>query len=406
LKKGFRKLCLGGTKDRNERVNLDRMLLNLHSAETPGALWKAVEPLALSLTGSVATMLNLNVISFRPMHVWSTKDHHKRFDEAAFYRLMTNRHVPDFVARFPNQPVFSVDRMFASREEWQATDFYKEFFAPFEWDDTCGFFFLKGGQPIAGLALMRRAADGNYSEEEIAAVEWMRRHVEVACSRVVARVQMRALSAEMEARFGELFEPGLSLDWNLRVETANRSAGDMLREWGSTGDIRRNGSESPVELPEPLHSALVALRSEIEGDLCRYEKTSDAIHREVCHPSKPELCAKISALLHPVSAHGLPMFHVSLIGPGASTAALSRGWTEAALVLSPAEKQVARLVCDGCSNGEIAKRLGKSSETVKRQVATIFSKLGVHSRNQLSAYLASPSNGTQPNTSQSVPPTE
>lgn len=388
MRRGGRKLYLGSCKDRNGGANLDRLLLNLHSAETPGALWRAVEALALPLTGSIAAMLSLNVISLRPMHVWSTGDHHKRFDKESFGRLMANPLVGEFLARFPNESVFYVERMFPDRAVWRATDFHREFFAPFGWDDTCGFFHLRDGLPVAALALMRRAEDGNYSEDEVKAVEWMQRYIELACTRIVTRVQMEAARAEMEARFGELFEPGFSLNWNLQIESANRSAGDMLRAWGSNGDLRRSGSDIPVELPEPLHSALTELRSEIEADLCRYENKSQPIHREIQHPTKAGFMAKISVLLHPVSAHGLPMFHVSLIDPGSKTSALSRNWTEAALLLSPAEKQVARLVCDGCSNAEIAARLGKSPETVKRQLATTFAKLGVHTRNQLAAHLA------------------
>jgi DNA-binding NarL/FixJ family response regulator len=49
-------------------------------------------------------------------------------------------------------------------------------------------------------------------------------------------------------------------------------------------------------------------------------------------------------------------------------------------VLSPRERDVARLVCDGLSNKEIARRLFISGTTVHHHLTSIFSKLGVPNR--------------------------
>lgn len=58
-------------------------------------------------------------------------------------------------------------------------------------------------------------------------------------------------------------------------------------------------------------------------------------------------------------------------------------------MLTLAERKVAKLVADGFSNGEIAHTLGKSIRTVKSQLGTVFSKLHVGSRTQLTALLRS-----------------
>ena len=52
-------------------------------------------------------------------------------------------------------------------------------------------------------------------------------------------------------------------------------------------------------------------------------------------------------------------------------------------VLSPREKEVARLAARGYSNAQIAEELFISVETVKRHMATIFEKLGIESRREL-----------------------
>jgi LuxR family maltose regulon positive regulatory protein len=53
--------------------------------------------------------------------------------------------------------------------------------------------------------------------------------------------------------------------------------------------------------------------------------------------------------------------------------------------LSPRELEVLRLICEGCSNQEIAARLVLSLHTVKKHSSNIFTKLGVNSRTQAAA---------------------
>jgi DNA-binding CsgD family transcriptional regulator len=55
--------------------------------------------------------------------------------------------------------------------------------------------------------------------------------------------------------------------------------------------------------------------------------------------------------------------------------------------LSQAEREVARLVADGCSNQAIAAKRGVRRQTVANQLAAIYRKLAVSSRSQLVARL-------------------
>lgn len=64
------------------------------------------------------------------------------------------------------------------------------------------------------------------------------------------------------------------------------------------------------------------------------------------------------------------------------------GVAEQLAVLTPAERAVAELVAEGCSNREIAARRGSSVNTVGNQLASIFAKVSVSSRHELVARLS------------------
>ncbi len=57
-------------------------------------------------------------------------------------------------------------------------------------------------------------------------------------------------------------------------------------------------------------------------------------------------------------------------------------------VLTPQERTIATLVCEGLSNREVAQRLVLSAKTVSYHLGNVYTKLGVHSRTQLAGVWA------------------
>jgi DNA-binding CsgD family transcriptional regulator len=62
----------------------------------------------------------------------------------------------------------------------------------------------------------------------------------------------------------------------------------------------------------------------------------------------------------------------------------------AMLGLTPAERDVVRLILDGRTNSQIAASRGCSTGTVAKQVASAFRKLRVHCRSELCASTGGP----------------
>jgi DNA-binding CsgD family transcriptional regulator len=95
-------------------------------------------------------------------------------------------------------------------------------------------------------------------------------------------------------------------------------------------------------------------------------------------------------LNNPASALAKPRFLVVLdTRPVASDepAAVSPEKLNQLRDLTPREREIALLVCEGHSNAEVAKRLSKSVLTIKTQLNSVFRKLGVESRAKLMAML-------------------
>ena len=79
---------------------------------------------------------------------------------------------------------------------------------------------------------------------------------------------------------------------------------------------------------------------------------------------------------------------VAAIGPFLGLPPRARGGRQDVEQLTPREREVLGLVCEGLSDPEIARRLVLSPHTVHRHVANILRKLGVHSRAAAAAHAA------------------
>lgn len=67
-------------------------------------------------------------------------------------------------------------------------------------------------------------------------------------------------------------------------------------------------------------------------------------------------------------------------------ASLNAGRGKLLVHLTTRERQILQLVVDGCSNEEIATRLGVRRQTVKNRLSIIFHKTGSSSRVQLAVW--------------------
>jgi DNA-binding NarL/FixJ family response regulator len=86
---------------------------------------------------------------------------------------------------------------------------------------------------------------------------------------------------------------------------------------------------------------------------------------------------------------------------GADRAGQADGAGRAGRTLTPREAQVSELIAEGLTSQEIATRLGIAKRTADAHAEHIMTKLGVHSRAQVAAWVernraASPAAGRRP----------
>ena len=100
----------------------------------------------------------------------------------------------------------------------------------------------------------------------------------------------------------------------------------------------------------------------------------------------PGSCSSLSLKQISSAAFARPHFLIEfedLRGSSGTGYQISRASLSYLVRLTIREQNLARLVCDGRSNQEIADESGLSLETVKKHLHSIFCKLQVPSRNRL-----------------------
>ncbi len=247
---------------------------------------------------------------------------------------------------------------------------------------------------IQGVLLLHRTeGEGDFSEAEMAALLDLHPYLETALRRILSA---RHYEAQRDLLAG-IFKPlPLSLvlcDWRLKIicESAEGLAARSGWEIGEERARTLNRSTRrvlPSELAEFCRARIKVWEKAGPASRALLEKEE----HELEHPHAPGRRAEISL----VRQRNFPLvepcflfrFKEETTGrKGSAPQSISRSHFASLAPLSPREREVARLICDGRSNAGISRRLGKSVHTVKAQVHSIFRKLQVTSRSKLTALL-------------------
>ncbi len=243
---------------------------------------------------------------------------------------------------------------------------------------------------IEGFLLLHRSAtEGDFSSAELASLRELHPHLETALGRLIAARGHQAQKTCVTSILRSLPLPVLLYDSKLR-SVCESAAGLLARAGWELGD-GRGKAENPSS-GQPLPDDLARF---CQARLDIWEKTKPAdrarLETEECefeHASAAHLRAKVQM----IRPKGFPLSRPLLLirfepGAAANGEPVGNGKFDALSRLSPRERELALLICEGHGNERIARELGKSLHTIKAQLGSIFAKLQVKSRSQLAARL-------------------
>jgi len=363
-------------------------ILNLHAVIDQTGLWEAVLRLLRTAVQVKRVTLYLGHLGLGEARVVFTDPPIEETE--AWYRERGKLNpFGGYIDTHVGERYYRFRDILGSVEGFRKTEFYKRFAQPEGWDKGMSVMFWNGEEMRAMFSLYRSPRQKEFTEEEIGRILKLSRHIEIAIARIQKINREEAFRSALQSFTRKIPAPLILLDWSLKPIFANLAAYDSAAAW-NLGKERAApvNSRDYFRVPAQIKTAAGSLREYFlrtgEGDFGR--TLPDPVIVE--HPQQPELRARISAVPHAQASLARPGFVVmfedsQLLKESADGVDKAERRARALQMLTPAERKVVERVCLGERNEAIAKVLGKSVLTVKTQLNSIYSKLGVESRAQL-----------------------
>src|SRR5881227_373827 len=281
-----------------------------------------------------------------------------------------------YIAGRPRNKFVRISDAFANRSSLMKSAFYRRYMAPQRCLHAVGLFFWKDQRLICVIAIMRTATQGDLSLAEMKLLQQLYPQFLTALCRLRSLEREHSLRMDLEEFLSRLPLPTILLRWNLKPIYQNRAARDFCALW----------EKGPEEAQ--LMIATSPIPSEIL-DRCRLLKQQWA-HAQ--RPIAPQTGFKEERVHHPRSPHLRATLHLKQLSScgvsqphfliecedlrrhaGAHTEPASSSLPHL-IRLTRREQEVARLVCEGRSNQEIADGARLSLSMVKKHLHAICDK--------------------------------
>jgi DNA-binding CsgD family transcriptional regulator len=360
---------------------LEKPLLSLHAAMNVGLFWKAVQQLVSVAIPNRLIGLMLQPNPILPMIAKWTAPMRDEF--------FTAEPLKSYITRQPRYRFVRIGDLFSNRSSLMKSTFYRRYMAPQKCVYGVCLLFWKDRRLICVIAIMRTATQGDLSRAEVKLLQHLYPHFLTALCRLRSLEREHSLRMDLEEFLSRLPLPTILLRWNLKPIYQNRAARDFCAVWEKGPDEAK------------LTKAISPIPSEIL-DRCRLLKQQWA---DAQRPVAPQTGFKEERVRHPRSPHLRATLHLKQLSSAGvarphfliecedlrSSVAVRTGPASVRLPhlarLTRREQEVARLVCEGRSNQEIADDACLSLPMVKKHLHAIFQKLEVNSRSRLIALL-------------------
>ena len=357
---------------------IERPLLGLHRATNIDSFWKAARRLLSAAVPNHLIRLTFQHHPVLPMIVRKTRPLPNGFFAAEPLR--------SHLAGRPRKRFVQISDLFSNRSRLTKSVLYRRYLAPHRCRHGVILFFWKNQRLICAITIMRTAAQGDLTPAEMKLLRQLYRQFRTALHRLGSLEREHSARTAFEELLRRLPLPTILLRWNLKPVYQNRAARDFCSVWEKgPNEARWTKPRSPIP-PEILDRCRQLRQKWHRSSAPRTRSKRERVH----HPRSPHLRATLH--LKQLSSCGVAQPHFLIEcedlrrQAGAHTEPVSSNLPHL-IRLTRREQEVARLVCEGRSNQEIADGARLSLPMVKKHLHAIFRKLEVSSRSRLIALM-------------------
>jgi DNA-binding CsgD family transcriptional regulator len=361
--------------------SLEKALLSLHAAMDVGSFWKAIQQLLDAAIPNRLIGLMLQPNPILPMIARWTLPMPDGFFAA--------EPLKSYIASQRRQRFVRISDLFSNRSSLIKSPFYRRYMAPQKCAHGVGLLFRKDQKLICVIAIMRTAKQGDLSATEMKLLQQLYPQFLTALCRLRSLEREHSVRMDLEKFLSRLPLPTILLRWNLKPIYQNQAARDFCAVWEKgPEEAQMTKAASPIPC-EILDRCRLLKQQWAEAQRPIAPQTGFKEER-VHHPRSPHLRATLR--LKQITSAGVAQPHFLIECEDLRRhPAPSLGPTSARLPhlarLTRREQEVARLVCEGRSNQEIADDACLSLAMVKKHLHAIFRKLEVTSRSRLIALM-------------------
>src|SRR6266704_2424684 len=358
--------------------SLEKTLLCLHAAMNVGSFWKAIQQLLAAAIPNRLIGLMLQPNPILPMITrWTL-----RMPDGFF----TAEPLENYIAAQQRQRFVRISDLFPNRSSLMKSGFYRRYMASQKCAYGVCLFFWKSQRLICVIAIMRTATQGDFSPAEMNLIQQLYPQFLTALCRLRSLEREHSLRMDLEDFLSRLPLPTILLRWNLKPIYQNRAARDFCAVW-EKGPEEAQLTQATSPIPSEILDRCRLLKQQWAHAQRPVAPQTGFKEERVHHPRSPHLRATLH--LKQLSSCGVAQPHFLIECEDLRRqAVLSTGPAASARLphlvrLTKREQEVARLVCEGRSNQEIADSARLSLAMVKKHLHAIFRKLEVTSRSRL-----------------------
>jgi DNA-binding CsgD family transcriptional regulator len=361
--------------------SLEKPLLCLHAAMNLGSFWKAIQQLLSAAMPNRVIGLMLQPNPVLPMIV--------RWTLPVPDGFFTAEPLKSYIAAQQRQRFVRISDLFSNRSSLMKSAFYRRYMAPQKCAHGVGLFFWRRQRLICVIAIMRTAMQGDLSPAEIKLLRQLHPQFLTALCRLRSLEREHSVRMDFEEFLSRLPLPTILLRWNLKLIYQNQAARDFCAVWEKgPEEAQLMNASSPI--PSEILDRCRLLKQQWAHAQRPIAPQTGFKEERVHHPRSPHLRATVH--LKQLSSAGVARPHFLIECEDLRSSAAPRSKPASSHLphlvrLTRREQEVARLVCEGRSNQEIADDACLSLPMVKKHLHATFRKLEVPSRSRLIALM-------------------